>query len=161
MVLPEIRGMTMRHVTSLLASSITLLAMTLAGCGHMPVVSFSDDGQYLTHHRGPGLVADPESPIPDLPRPIGFVEVPKLCSASVGPDGVRTVQHFYQGRGPVAEIQLFYKYQLRDFGWTVSNVGYTDEGELVITGQKGPESLRIRAVRSGSRTNLIVTIEPA
>ncbi|RMH22350.1 MAG: hypothetical protein D6698_01275, partial [Gammaproteobacteria bacterium] len=56
----------------------------------VPVVAFTDDGQYLPQRVGPGLVADLDSPIPDVPMPIGFKPVISRCSSSF--DGVaRTV----------------------------------------------------------------------
>lgn len=131
---------------------IALTAALTAGCNsnptgkvpfQVPVVAFNDDGEYLPKRVGPGLVAATESPIPDVPMPIGFKPVVSQCSSSF--DGVvRTVTHVYQGRARAAEAVLFYKQQLPLFGWELSDKQVHEDNSTTLYYTKGAESLSMR-----------------
>lgn len=131
---------------------IALSAGYLAGCNtnpvenvpfQVPVVAFNDDGEYLPKRVGPGLVAATESPIPDVPMPIGFKPVVSQCSSSF--DGVaRTVTHVYQGRARAAEAVLFYYQQLPLFGWEQADRQTHEDGSTTLFYTKGAESLSMR-----------------
>jgi len=134
-------------------SILTLLAVTvLAGCNQdptrrvpfeVPVVDWNDDGQYLPKRVGPGLVAREQSPIPDVPMPIGFKPVVSQCSSSF--DGVaRTVTHVYQGRSRTPETILFYRQQLPLQNWQVVDMQTHEDGSTSLHYMKGAETLGVR-----------------
>jgi hypothetical protein len=142
----------MQKTGQLAAALIALSAGYLAGCNtnptekvpfQVPVVAFNDDGEYLPKRVGPGLVAATESPIPDVPMPIGFKPVVSQCSSSF--DGVaRTVTHVYQGRARAAEAVLFYRQQLPLFGWEQADKQTHEDGSTTLYYTKGAESLSMR-----------------
>lgn len=142
----------MQKTGQLAAILIALPAALVAGCNsnpvgkvpfQVPVVAFNDDGQYLSQRVGPGLVAATESPIPDVPMPIGFKPVVSRCSSSF--DGVvRTVVHVYQGRARAAEAVLFYRQQLPLFGWEPADKQAHEDGSTTLYYTKGAESLSMR-----------------
>ena len=131
---------------------ILIITGPLAGCNsnptkkvpfEVPVVAFNDDGQYLPKRVGPGLVADTESYIPDVPMPIGFKPVVSQCSSSF--DGVaRTVNHVYQGRARAAETVLFYRQQLPIYDWKLMDKQVHDDETTSLHFVKGSETLSLR-----------------
>jgi len=134
-------------------SILTLIAVTaLVGCNQnpirrvpfeLPMVAWNDDGQYLPKRVGPGLVAEEQSPIPDVPIPIGFKPVVSQCSSSF--DGVaRTVTHVYQGRARPVETVLFYRQQLPLHGWTPVSKQVNEDGSTSLHYTKGAEALGLR-----------------
>lgn len=142
---------------ALFAALGSTAAMT--GCSRNPVATFSEDFQYLSRQAGPGLVAEPDSPIPDAPHPVGFKPIVRKSTVeTLAPS--RVLRHVYQGRAPLADVRLFYGQQLPFHGWRVDDQRFTEEGELVLEYVKGRERLRVRAVQTGSRTTVIVTITP-
>lgn len=142
---------------------IALSAALVAGCNsnpvekvpfQVPMVAFNSDGEYLPQRVGPGLVAATDSPIPDVPMPIGFKPVTSMCSSSF--DGIaRTVTHVYQGRARAAEAVLFYKQQLPLFGWELTDKQVHGDNSTTLFYTKGAESL---SMRLSNRFN-ITTIE--
>ncbi len=138
--------------TKALSCLIVLAAVGMTGCDsnpvrrvpfQVPVVAWNDDGDYLEKRVGPGLVADEQSPIPDVPKPIGFKPVRSQCSSAF--DGVaRTVTHIYQGRGRAAETVLFYNQQLPLFGWNRVDKQAHEDGSTSMYYDKGAESLGLR-----------------
>lgn len=146
------------------------VGLAAAGCQRTPMVrppfGVSNDYQVLPGQPGPGLVADPGSPIPDVPRPIGFK--PLVGLSSLGPTGVggaRRVHHVYQGMGSAGEAVWFYRQQLRSRGWEPTGMRGGDSAnggaDVVLGYRKGPEELMIGIVGKGNVTTLIVDIAPA
>ena len=74
---------------ALLTGLIALGSLPLGptGCtsagGPFPVFAYSDDGDLLPKPSSAGLVVDPNSPIEDVPKPIGFVGVPSRSTSRV------------------------------------------------------------------------------
>ena len=96
--MPSPRYRLPRPLPALALVVATLLGPACTGSdGAFPIWVYSDDGDLLAKPSGGGLVVDPDSPIPDVPKPIGFVPVPSKSSVSTA-DGQRTVTHVYQGR---------------------------------------------------------------
>ncbi len=132
-----------------------LLCMTtfalLAGCsGSVP---FSEDWQYLSSNGGaPGVVSRPDSPIADVPVPIGFSPLVEQSRAEVQ-GNVRVVKHVYQGRAKVQDVVDLYRRSLPLSGWTFTNEG-NESDEYVLYYTKGPEALRVATRKKG----LVVTI---
>jgi len=125
----------------------------------VPVVAFTDDGQYLPQRVGPGLVADLDSPIPDVPMPIGFKPVISRCSSSF--DGVaRTVTHVYQGRATAAETAIFYRQQLPFFKWELQNRTDQEDGSIILNYTKGREALNVRVSSRFNVSTVEVYITP-
>jgi hypothetical protein len=145
-----------------------LFAMFLAGCDtnpvrrvpfKVPVVAWTDDGDYLPKRVGPGLVAMENSPIPDVPMPIGFKPVRSECSSSF--DGMsRTVSHVYQGRARAAEVVLFYSQQLSLHGWQRVEKQNHDDNSTSLHYTKGAESLGIRFSDRHGTTTIEVYLSP-
>jgi len=109
----------------------------------VPVVAWNDDGEYLAKRVGPGLVAKTDSPIPDVPMPIGFKPVVSKCSS--GFDGQsQTVTHIYQGRARSVETVLFYRQQLPLNGWLPTDKLVHDDHSTSLHYVKGAESLGLR-----------------
>jgi len=139
------------------------LVAALVGCeggrSAVPLVGFTDDGTHVPAPVGPGLVADPDSPIPDVPMPIGFEPVPSKSGSSF--DGrARTVLHVYQGRGTIAEAAQFYRQQLRGYGWSFTGRSDDTDGATVLNFEKGPERLRVRLTQRRIITTITVNIAP-
>jgi len=140
-----------------------LLASFLASCNKNPVrkvpfqvpaVAWNDDGEYLPKRVGPGLVAMEQSPIPDVPMPIGFKPVKSQCSSSF--DGVaRTVTHIYQGRAKTSETVIFYRQQLPLYNWELVDRQGHEDGSVSLHFTKGAEALGVRL----SEYHGIATIE--
>ena len=139
--------------------SLVAAGWTAAGCSRNPVATFSEDMQYLPRQAGPGLVADPESPIPDVPKPVNFKPIVKKSELeTLSP--ARSLRHVYQGRAPLAEVRLFYGQQPPFYGWTLEDERFTEEGELILEYVKGQERLRIRGLATGSRSTVVIRITP-
>ncbi|MEM6458585.1 MAG: hypothetical protein AAF710_04260 [Planctomycetota bacterium] len=147
-----------------------LLALTLAaalpGCndggqGPFPTYAYSDDGDLLPRPSGGGLVVDPDSEIPDVPRPVGFVGVPSKSTSSVDPlTGIRTVFHVYQGRSNTLDAAAYFRRNLDDFGWSLDGFDQGDPRSTVQSYAKGPEQLRINITGDRAITTLTVAINP-
>lgn len=145
-------------------SLVTLLAVpALWGCQTAPVsvppFGMSTDYQVLPGQPGRGLVADPNSPIPDVPKPIGFKPVVSQCSASS--DGrARTVHHVYEGMGRSSEVVALYQRALPLEGWRFVGQRSGPEAGTVVSYTKGPEDLQIAASQSYRATTIVVDITP-
>ena len=145
------------------------VGLVLAGCQRAPVslppFGVSNDVQYLPGQPGPGLVVDPNSPIPDVPKPIGFKALPKLCSSSVDAGGARLVHHVYQGVGAAGEAVALYRQALKQHGWHPVSIrgGSPDRdggSRVVMEYGKGMESLRVGIGTGGNVTTVVVEIGP-
>ena len=138
--------------SKVLSCLMVLLVIWTSGCDtnpvkrvpfQVPMVAWNDDGDYLPKRVGPGLVADEASPIPDVPKPIGFTPVRSLCSSTF--DGAaRTVTHVYQGRGRAAETVLFYNQQLPYYDWQRVDKQTHEDGSTTLYYDKGNETLGLR-----------------
>lgn len=143
---------------------IGLIALTtgVAGCrgagGPFPVFAYSDDGDLLAKPSSAGLVVDPNSPIEDVPKPVGFVGVPSRSTSRV--DGnTRVVLHIYQGRANRLDAAAFFRRNLDDFGWTVDGFDTGDLNATVQTYAKGNETLRITITGDRGKVTLNVAID--
>jgi len=134
------------------------LLLTAAGCQHIktPVLAFSDDGDYLQPTVGDGLVASPESYIPDVPMPVGFRAVASQCTSSF--DGrARTVHHVYQGHTRAGNSAAFYQRVLPEHGWQfVDHQNVSNQSTLNYT--KGGERLAVQTRHSAGVSTVTITI---
>ena len=148
----------------ILAALVTL--PLLAGCrsggqGPFPVFAYSDDGDLLPRPSGAGLVVDRDSPISDVPKPIGFVGVPSKSYSSVDPlSGVRTVVHIYQGRSNTQDAAAYFRRNLDDYGWELDSFDKGDPRATVQAYAKGPEQLRITISGDRGIVTLHIAISP-
>lgn len=135
-------------------------AFLAAGCQHVktPVLAFSDDGDYLPPAVGDGLVASPESYIPDVPMPVGFKAVASQCTSSF--DGqVRTVYHVYQGHTRASAAAAFYQNVLPQHGWEfVDAQNVSNSATQNFT--KGRERLTIESRHAYGVTTVTIDIAP-
>jgi len=147
---------------------LIVLAGLGAGCENVktPVIAFTDDGDYLGYRGGKGLVASDQSPIPDVPMPIGFKPVVSKSSSSF--DGqVRSVNHVYQGRAKHADAVAFYRNILPIHGWSFVNRSDQNDGTTIQTFTKGRETLEVFTQQGtlagnidSSVTTIVITIGP-
>ena len=147
---------------------LIVLAGLCVGCQNVktPVIAFTDDGDYLGYKGGKGLVAADESPIPDVPMPIGFKPVISKSSSSF--DGVvRTVNHVYQGRARHADAVAFYRGILPIHGWQFISRSDQTDGSTIQYFSKGRESLEVFTQQGtlvknldSSVTTIVITIGP-
>lgn len=145
-------------MSRIILTATLLVATVLTACEGPPIAPVSKDGQYLPKRGGEGLVARAESPIPDVPMPMGFVGVAGESSATVD-GGVRRVRHVYQGRGGVGEVMQFYRLQLPWHGWEPADDVVADPagGTLVYT--NGVEKLWIHARKRFMRLTITIAID--
>jgi hypothetical protein len=143
--------------TWFLTIALVLAAATAVGCSEkVHVLSLSSDGQYLAPQIGPGLVARPDSPIPDLPMPIGFVIV--VDQSRVESRGLsRYVRHVYQGRASMADATRFYRHHAPLQQWR-SLGEQTQDGQTVMWYAKGSERLTLQLARRGGIVSVVVWI---
>lgn len=150
----------------LLRLMLPLAMLTLAtGCGarpEAPRVPFSAEGGYLEGPAGAGVVADPDSPIADVPRPIGFRLLRSRSSTDVSGE-TRRVRHVYQGRAAVLDVVTMYRRHLPRADWNY--LGREQQGSTtVLRYTKGPEQLTLRIGEEGvlsTLTAIVVEIGPS
>lgn len=133
-----------------------LLLTAIAGCSEVRLMHQSEDGHWLPPRAASGLVADPRSPIPDVPMPVGFVPVPSKCRA--GATSVsRNVVHVYEGRATMRDAVAFYRAQPPQHDWQF--LGEQAVGsEVMMWYERGPERLTVQLSRSGGTVRAIVGI---
>ena len=153
-------GPTRSAVAALLLAACAVGLTTITACTKVkrsiPVVAYSDDGQYLEPQYGRGLVAAAESPIPDVAVPIGFVLVRSQSSAEF--DGTnRTLTHVYQGRADLEELRFFLDRNLTRSGWKASGPASAP----TRTYTKGGELLNLGVGSDGKRVTVTAVIFPA
>ncbi|WP_432799906.1 hypothetical protein [Poriferisphaera sp. WC338] len=151
----------MKHIFTT-ALSITLM-LCLTACSTQPISSFtgySDNWKTLEKQHGPGLIADPASPIPDVPAPIGFKPIPEHCN--VVTDGYyRVVNHLYQGKANLAEMVQYAKTYMEAEGWQpIDRIDDLASNTSVINFRKGAENLSVRMTKRFAVASMYITIEP-
>ncbi len=139
--------------------------LLLAGCHEQQSIPtpfvLSDDHRLLPPSPGPGAVPDLEdSPIPDVPKPVGFLLIPSESSVAVAPSGVRSVYHLYQGRATPESVQLMYRRNMVHTDWTFEGTQPTDTPFEALLFVKGPERCRVLVQRDEALCNLIIEIGP-
>ena len=142
---------------------VLLLAVAATtGCGKAfmsSMLGYSDEWQALPSRVGPGLVAQMQAPIPDVPMPIGFRPVVARSSSSFD-EYARHVKHVYQGKASSAEVIRFYQRRLPNDNWQFVDMQEDTVGAAVLNFVKGPEQLRLRIHRQFRVTTVIVNIQP-
>ncbi len=103
----------------------------------------SDDGVILPPPSGPGLVARSRSLIPDVPTPVGFVGVASKSNSYVTREGLRIVDHTYQGRASIVDAVQFYRLHLPQHGWQ-RKTDQSHDRITLMTYAKGREILQLR-----------------
>lgn len=144
-----------------LLTLLLMVVLVLAGCHKVktPVVAYSDEGAHLPAARGPGAVPHPDSPIPDVPMPVGFRPLPTQSHVSF--DGVsRQLVHVYQGRAHPGEIRLMYTQNLPRYQWQKQSVEEAGRNTTILHYTKGRERLTVTIRRSYSVINLTIEINP-
>ncbi|MEM6553358.1 MAG: hypothetical protein AAF750_14675 [Planctomycetota bacterium] len=156
-----------RHAAAL-STLLCLTLMLLPACRGTslnyrpvePVAAWTDDNQALTRPVGPGLIADPNSPIPDVPMPVGFKGVADQSSAASTPAG-RVVTHIYQGIADFPDANDFYANSLWRFGWTQTERLDPAEKVALHTYTNGTETLSITITQDRRRITYRIEIKPA
>ena len=82
----------------------------------IPGIAMSDDGRYLEPQGSRGLVVSRESPVRDVPMPIGFVLIDSR-SRNLTTSNHRFIEHFYQGRAQRKDLLDFYRRSTNRRGW--------------------------------------------
>lgn len=129
-----------------LSLALLLCLLALPACQTAPVsippVNLTQDRQILMGRPGPGLVADPKSPIPDAPKPIGFKPIASQCSSSF--NGItRTVHHVYQGIASTNETVQFVRQHVPNDGWKFLDFRSETGNAAVLVYTKGREALTV------------------
>ena len=127
-----------------------------------PMTAYSDEGHYLPLQVGEGVVADPDSPIPDVPRPVGFVALASQ-SSSFSDGNARVVEHVYQGRvRKPSDVTAFYRQQLTQPGndWTLVDQYQATGGGTVLSYVKGPEQMTVTLRTRRGVTTIVIRIGP-
>lgn len=138
------------------ALSAYLVLTAIAGCGEVRLMQQSEDGHWLAPRAAAGLVADPRSPIPDVPMPVGFVPVPSKCRAGATSTS-RNVVHVYEGRATMRDAVSFYRSQPLQHDWQF--LGEQAVGsEVMMWYERGPERLTVQLGRSGGTVRATVGI---
>lgn len=140
-------------------ASIALLAVAFFAIGCQKAIYLSDDNQVLSPQSGRGLVARPNSPIPDAPMAVGFVVVESKSRSFTSGSG-RTVDHYYQGLASLNDTLIFYRSELAAKGWqrrAESNVG----GQVASTYVKGRELLELSITTPRDVTSVRIMIRPS
>ena len=140
-----------------LAAAVAAVAATGTACTQVktkiPVVAYSDDGEYLEPQYGRGLVRNASAPLPDVPAPIGFKLVRSRSSAAF--DGAsRTLTHIYQGRARRGELLNYYREVLDESGWR--RVGPQDAP--ILSYQNPTERLSLSVADDGKRATVTIVI---
>ena len=135
-----------------------LLAGLLAvGCQDTPALFYqSSDGRSLSKPAGDELVADPQSPIPDVPKPVGFLFIESRSNSQSSPTQ-RRVTHVYEGLATRAQAADYYRKTLLGKGWIASQ-DTMDASTSVLNFTKGNEGLQVRVSESGRFLTVIVQI---
>ena len=121
----------------------------------IPVVAYSDDGEYLEPQYGRGLVRSSDAALPDVPSPIGFKLVRSRSSASF--DGAaRTLTHIYQGRTRRGDLLNYYRNVLEENGWRP--VGPRDAP--ILSYENDAERLSLSVADDGKRATVTVVVYP-
>lgn len=142
----------------LICAVVTLA--TLAGCRNNPILPISDDNRLLQPSHGGVLVADPQSPLPDVPRPVGFGLVSSKSYGRIDQDGTRQVHHVYQGQADFASAVGYYRQVLKEHGW--QGLSQSAEGSATILNYRSSrELLQIKLTKSGKILTVIVMIHRA
>jgi len=139
--------------TSLTVLAIGILAI---GCADHRLMQLSDDARWLTAPMGPGIIPREDSPIPDLPMPIGFVVLADQSRVEIVGDQ-RYVLHVYQGQSPFAEVLRFYRQQTARNDWRPIGEDGKPPRQLLWY-EKGPEQLSIQLDRVGNIVTATVFI---
>lgn len=136
-----------------------LLLISTTACSYVktPVVAFNDDGQYLPKEVGQGLVVSPNSPIPDVPMPVGFKAVASQSNWQY--DGnVRVVRHVYQGHAEPSDSVEFYQRTLAGHRWALVDIQAIDSA-TVLRYTKGPEQLTITTKDGWAVSTITINID--
>jgi hypothetical protein len=107
----------------------------------------SSDGRTLSKPSGDELVADTQSPIPDVPKPVGFLFIESRSSSQSTPTQ-RRVTHVYEGLATRAQAADYYRKTLPTRGWKAVD-DTMDQNISVLNFTKGNEGLQVRVSESG------------
>jgi hypothetical protein len=135
-----------------------LLAGLLAvGCQDTPALFYqSSDGRSLSKPAGDELVADPQSPIPDVPKPVGFLFIESRSNSQSSPTQ-RRVTHVYEGLATRSQAADYYRKTLLGKGWIASQ-DTMDASTSVLNFTKANEGLQVRVSESGRFLTVLVQI---
>lgn len=137
---------------------VLCLAIVGGGCKQGPFgMAFSDEGHMLPPPEGPGLVAAKQSPIPDVPHPIGFVLITSQSRSELI-DGRRYAEHMYQGQAQAGDIVRFYRRVLPRHGWKPGSE-HQDQELVRLNYAKGAEDLTIQIARQQSVVTCYVVVQ--
>lgn len=143
--------------TAALLCVLTLAGLVMLGCHDTPALFYqSSDGRTLSKPAGDELVADPHSPIPDVPKPVGFLFIESRSSSQSTPTQ-RRVTHAYEGLATRAQAADYYRKTLPGKGWIASQ-DTMDKNTSVLNFTKGNEGLQVRVSESGRFLTVLVQI---
>lgn len=153
-----------RRTTLSFALPLVGACLMVVGCTYDnkpgPIAGISTDRQRLDPAAGPGLIADPEAPIPDVPSPVGFKGIAARSTPALLQAGARDVTHVYQGMASYDDTLRYYRDGLWQYDWTFVGQINEEDGSTTLTFNKGTEQLTVTIMQDRSLITLTVTLAP-
>lgn len=154
--------MTQRRAHSFVKLTLLLMSLGAAsvlstGCRQNPVLALSDDNKVLQPPKDAVLVANPRSPLPDVPAPVGFDLIPARSTGRINPGGTREVRHVYQGLADFAATVDFYRRNVAQHGWQSIHQEAGSQ-DTIMTFRSERETLEIRLTRPSRILTVTVII---
>jgi hypothetical protein len=103
------------------------------------------------------LVERRDSPIVDVPMPVGFVMIESKSRSYGSATEGRFVEHYYQGRASKADTLNFYREALSKNQWTLRSE-QNQAGTIVLQYAKGREDLNIRITEPSEVTTVQIVV---
>ena len=113
-----------------------------------------------SHHDSVNLQPALESPIADVPIPVGFAMTSDSTS-KVEATGIRFVDHKYSGSDDVLPVVRFYTQQMPGKGWTFVNQNQQVNNEIALHYTKNSEDCMVTVTSGSLHTHIRVQIDPA
>lgn len=144
------------NVHRALGATLLTAFAALAGCTNSATIDTGTSGPQEVAAPGE-LVAQPRSPVPDLPVPIGFSLDDKNSRSFAGAD-IRWVVHRYTGRHDKWATGRFYKRQMPLHGWQLDNDRMI-QGTVYLDFSKPGQRCVIKVADGSWFTRTVVWIE--
>ncbi len=127
----------------------------------LPVLAFPACSQSNGSDKNAPLIASPNSPIADVPIPVGF-HMTEDSTSNISPAaGVRVVDHRYKGSDDLLPIVKFYRDQMPEKGWTWIEQNQARGGEVTLHFTKNNEDCVITVTPGSWGKNFVqVKIDP-
>ena len=130
----------------MLTATAVAAVVLAAGCGGSSTIGSTDVGDDPMVIL-PSLVPMSNSPIPDVPIPLGF-EIGEKQTLEFGAGAARYLQHIYKGKADKWELKRFFRQQMQANRWQFVTYMLA-AGEFSLEYEKDNERCRIMIADSG------------